>query len=134
MKKDENSENWLLAKKPLGGFSCASCESYIGDLKENNEKILWNQLPERDFITTNTNRIGNGFSRILNLVNINKEAKDKKENNNLSNVELVNNKNEDDGNSLDKKYMNITMNKVGDEQKNIFRGYLFIIFYSLFFF
>ena len=103
MKKDENSENWLLAKKPLGGFSCASCESYIGDLKENNEKILWNQLPERDFITTNTNRIGNGFSRILNLVNINKEAKDKKENNNLSNVELVNNKNEDDGNSLDKK-------------------------------
>ena len=123
MKKDENSENWLLAKKPLGGFSCASCESYIGDLKENNEKILWNQLPERDFITTNTNRIGNGFSRILNLVNINKEAKDKKENNNLSNVELVNNKNEDDGNSLDKKYMNITMNKVGDEQKNIFRDY-----------
>ena len=123
MKKDENSDNWLLAKKPLGGFSCASCESYIGDLKENNEKILWNQLPERDFITTNTNRIGNGFSRILNLVNINKEAKDKKENNNLSNVELVNNKNEDDGNSLDKKYMNITMNKVGDEQKNIFRDY-----------
>ena len=66
IKKDENNDNWLLAKRPIGSFSFASCESYIGDLKENNEKVLWNQLPEREIITTNTNRIGNGFSRILN--------------------------------------------------------------------
>ena len=66
IKKDENNDNWLLAKRPIGGSSFASCESYIGDLKENNEKFLWNQLPEREIITTNTNRIGNGFSRILN--------------------------------------------------------------------
>ena len=66
IKKDENNDNWLLAKRPIGGSSFASCESYIGDLKENNEKVLWNQLPEREIITTNTNRIGNGFSRILN--------------------------------------------------------------------
>ena len=66
IKKDENNDNWLLAKRPIGGSSFASCESYIGDLKENNEKVLWNQLPEREIITTNTNRIGNGFGRILN--------------------------------------------------------------------
>ena len=88
IKKDENSENWLLAKKPIGGFSCASCESYLGDLKENNEKVIWNQLPERDILTTNTNRIGNGFSRILNLVNVSKENNsrngDTKKNNNLN--------------------------------------------------
>ena len=78
-KKDEQSDNWLLAKKPLGGYSCASCETYIGDLKENNEKIFWNQLPDREIVNpnlnTNNNKIGNGFSRILNLVNINKEIK-----------------------------------------------------------
>ena len=78
-KKDEQGDNWMLAKKPLGGFSCASCETYLGDLKENNEKVFWNQLPDREIINPNTNinnnKIGNGFSRILNLVNINKEIK-----------------------------------------------------------
>ena len=75
-KRDEQGDNWMLAKKPLGGFSCASCETYLGDLKENNEKIFWNQLPDREStIYTNSNKIGNGFSRILNLVNISKEMK-----------------------------------------------------------
>ena len=75
-KKDEQGDNWMLAKKPLGGYSCASCETYLGDLKENNEKVFWNQLPERETtVNTNSNKIGNGFSRILNLVNINKEIK-----------------------------------------------------------
>ena len=78
-KKDEQSDNWMLAKKPLGGYSCASCETYIGDLKENNEKVFWNQMPDREIVNpnlnTNNNKIGNGFSRILNLVNINKEIK-----------------------------------------------------------
>ena len=78
-KKDEQGDNWMLAKKPLGGFSCASCETYLGDLKENNEKVFWNQLPDREIVNPNTNinnnKIGNGFSRILNLVNINKEIK-----------------------------------------------------------
>ena len=139
-KKDENSENWLLAKKPIGGFSCASCESYLGDLKENNEKVLWNQLPEREILSTNTNRIGNGFSRILNLVNVSKDNNitNRKDNNNVNvtlkpdygglNSELFLQKksNElDEGNNFseNKKYMNITMVKNGDEQKNIFRDF-----------
>jgi hypothetical protein len=48
IKKMEKGDNWLLAKKPIGGFSCASCEAYIGDLQENNEYIAWNKYPARD--------------------------------------------------------------------------------------
>ena len=77
-KKEEKNENWMLAKKPIGGFACASCESYIGDLRENDEKVFWNQFPEynSNFKEVNVNKIGNGFSRILNLVNINNENND----------------------------------------------------------
>jgi hypothetical protein len=48
IKKMEKGDNWLLAKKPIGGFSCASCEAYIGDLHENQEFIAWNKYPARD--------------------------------------------------------------------------------------
>ena len=133
IKKDENSDNWLLAKKPIGGFSCASCESYLGDLKENNEKVLWNQLPEREIITTNnTNRIGNGFSRILNLVNV--ARKDNISPSKISKPDYASFKNElkdknndaiDETNSKleNSKYMNITMIKNGDEEKNTYKDY-----------
>ena len=132
IKKDENSENWLLAKKPIGGFSCASCESYLGDLKDNNEKVIWNQLPEREIISTNTNRIGNGFSRILNLVNVPKKEnispskiikpdygafKNELQSKNSDIIDETNQKLENS------KYMNITMIKNGDEEKNIFKDF-----------
>ena len=32
----------------MNGHLCASCESYIGDLKENEKYIHWNQIPVRD--------------------------------------------------------------------------------------
>ena len=141
IKKDENTENWLLAKKPIGGFSCASCESYLGDLKENNEKILWNQLPERDILTTNTNRIGNGFSRILNLVNVSGDNNSNKKDNNPNSPNSIlkpdygsfknelflqrkNTEGDDENNFSDnKKIMNITTLKNDDEPKNIFKEY-----------
>ena len=75
IKKDEHVDKWLLAKKPLGGFTCASCENYLGDLKENNEQVIWNKFPDRENINSNyDNKVGSGFSRLLNLVNI-KEIK-----------------------------------------------------------
>ena len=75
IKKDEQADKWLLAKKPLGGFSCASCENYLGDLKENNEQVIWNKFPDRENIHSNyDNKVGSGYSRLLNLVNI-KEIK-----------------------------------------------------------
>jgi hypothetical protein len=48
IKKMEKGDNWLLAKKPVNGFACASCESYIGDLHDNNQHIPWNKYPIRD--------------------------------------------------------------------------------------
>ena len=92
LKKDEKSDNWLIAKKQIGGFACASCDNYIGDLKENDEKVFWNQFPEytnytiKDIKDLNVNKIGNGFSRILNLVNINKEI-----NENDKGIKILNN-------------------------------------------
>ena len=81
IKKDEKTDNWMLAKKPLGGFSCASCENYLGDLKENDEKVFWNQFPEHDNKDININRIGNGFSRILNMINVKSENQNNDDNN-----------------------------------------------------
>ena len=40
----EKGDNWLLAKKPVGGHSCASCESYIGDLLDHNQHVPWNKM------------------------------------------------------------------------------------------
>ena len=68
--KKEKNDNWLLAKKPVGGFSCASCETYIGDLKDKNDFIHWNKYPYRDKNVEKNYRIGNGFSRMLNMLNI----------------------------------------------------------------
>lgn len=40
----EKGDNWLIAKKPIGGHSCASCESYIGDLNDHNQYVPWNKM------------------------------------------------------------------------------------------
>jgi len=48
-KEEKNADKWWLAKKPMGGNSCASCEAYIGDLQEDNTFIPWNQYPAREF-------------------------------------------------------------------------------------
>ena len=63
-------ENWLLATKPITGFSCAACESYIGDLKSEKEKfIAWNKLPTKEG-GEKLYRMGNGFSKMLSMLNV----------------------------------------------------------------
>ena len=64
-----DADNWLLAKKPINGFSCVACESYLGDLKtDKNKYIPWNKLPVRD-PGDKLYRMGNGFSKMLNMLN-----------------------------------------------------------------
>ncbi len=49
--KKEKGDNWLIAKRPVGGYECASCESYIGNLpntQTNNQHVNWNKYPQRD--------------------------------------------------------------------------------------
>lgn len=63
-------ENWLLATKPISGFNCAACESYIGDLKTEKEKFIpWNKLPTKEG-AEKLYRMGNGFSKMLSMLNI----------------------------------------------------------------
>ena len=70
-KKDTMNEadNWLLAKKPISGYSCAACESYIGDLRDDPHKFIpWNKMPLRD-PGDKLYRMGNGFSKMLQMLN-----------------------------------------------------------------
>ena len=83
--KREKNDNWLIAKKPVGGFSCASCESYIGDLKERGDYIAWSKYPQREKNIEKNYRVGNGFSRMLNMLNI--DVKNSFDNFNLNNYE-----------------------------------------------
>ena len=68
VKKSDRNDNWLIAKKPIGGHACASCEAYIGDLKEKGDFVAWNKYPQRE--RDKNYRVGNGFSRMLNMLNI----------------------------------------------------------------
>ena len=66
-KKADGAENWLLAKKPLNNYLCASCESVIrGELDRKTDYIPWNKYPSRD---DKPHRMGHGFSRMLQMVN-----------------------------------------------------------------
>jgi len=55
-KNKEKGDNWLLAKKPVNGYSCASCEAYIGDLHDTTQPVHWNKYPNRDF-TSDPNKL-----------------------------------------------------------------------------
>ena len=65
-KKMDGSDNWLLAKKPLNNYQCASCEAMLNDLEKKDNYIAWNKYPNRE---EKTYRMGHGFSRMLQMVN-----------------------------------------------------------------
>ena len=86
-KKLDRSESWLLSKRPMN--VCASCEAYIGELKENSSFVPWNKYPIKEIANDNNNnsanklyRVGSGFSKMLQIMNV--ETK-KKNNNNFDN-------------------------------------------------
>ena len=66
-KKLDGQDNWLLAKKPLNNYLCASCEGIIkGELDKRCDYIPWNKYPNREEKYT---RMGHGFSHMLQMVN-----------------------------------------------------------------
>ena len=65
--KENKTDNWLLAKRSLNSNLCASCEAYIGDLKDNNEYQPWNKYPMRD-PNDKVYKLGNGFSKMLQMI------------------------------------------------------------------
>ena len=67
-REKEKNESVILASKPVGGYKCASCEAYIGELKDSYTYLPWNKYhgTERPY------RLGSSFSRILQGLNIEK--------------------------------------------------------------
>ena len=77
IKKIDKGENWLLAKKPITNNLCASCESYIGDLKDSNDNNLyipWNKYPVKD-PNDKLYRMGHGFSKMLQMIQVDENDK-----------------------------------------------------------
>ena len=76
--KEENEKNWLITKKPMGGFICGSCEKYIGDLKSYTDRTVhWKKMPVRIKENDTGNeilKIGNGYSRLLNMIDFDKDG------------------------------------------------------------
>ena len=66
-KPHEKNDSWLLAKKAISSNVCASCESFLGELKENNEYIAWKKPFNPQEMTM---RIGDGFSRMLKMISV----------------------------------------------------------------
>ena len=80
-RKVDGSDNWLLAKKPLNNYVCASCENIIrGELDKKSEFVPWNKYPNRE---EKSYRYGHGFSRMLQLINEDRK-KDMKEKDSMS--------------------------------------------------
>ena len=114
-KKDtvNEADNWLLAKKPLSGYSCAACESMINNLRDDANKFIpWNKLPLRD-PSDKLYRMGNGFSKMLQMLNfdsygnvslnpniINETSINNEVNNNNSNNNINNNLSGEQNNNL----------------------------------
>ena len=77
-KAEHENDNWLIAKKPINGYSCAACESFIGELKEeqSNKYIPWNKMPIREREKEiekekeKIYRLGNGYSKVLKMVGV----------------------------------------------------------------
>ena len=65
-KREDTADNWLLAKKPLNNYQCASCEAMLKDLDKKDTFVAWNKYPNRE---EKTYRMGHGFSRMLQMVN-----------------------------------------------------------------
>ena len=65
-KKDADS--WLMAKRPLKCFNCATCESNIKNITPTNEYLAWNKYPPSNSIDK-IFRINAGFSKVLQMAN-----------------------------------------------------------------
>jgi len=62
------AEDAMFTKKPLGGFSCASCEKGLVNLQgQIAEYYPWNKMPARD-PSERIAKVGQGFSKMLGML------------------------------------------------------------------
>ena len=77
-REDQESGNWLITKKPMSGYSCASCDTYLGELKNDQNKFVnWKKMPlkEKEIKEEQFYKVGNGYSRLLQMINFDKDGK-----------------------------------------------------------
>ena len=78
-RNEDGGENILISKKTPGGYSCASCESFLGDLKTDKKYVPWKKMPyplrERELSNDGFLKIGNGYSRLLQMIDFDKNGK-----------------------------------------------------------
>ena len=119
--KDSKADNWLLAKRPLNSNLCASCEAYIGDLKDNSNYPPWNtRYPHKDS-NDKYYRLGNGFSKMLQMLNVDENEKknasniQKNINANNSEINVANKLNE---NNASKSNLSAIKTEINNENNN----------------
>ena len=112
-KKDtfNEADNWLLAKKPISGYSCAACESVIGNLRDDANKFIpWNKLPLRD-PGDKLYRMGNGFSKMLQMLNFDSYGNVSLNPNIINEANFYNNVNINNNNNINNSINNSGQNK-----------------------
>ena len=90
---NKEADNWMLAKKPINSYVCASCESYLGELKNKNIFLPWNKIPLRE---EKKYRMGQGFSKMLQLVNMDLLKNADRINNDLTIKDYIEKEKDDD--------------------------------------
>ena len=66
---NDNEDDAMFTKKPLGGTSCASCAKDVVDMYGKRVEYLpWGKLPFRD-PSERIARVGQGFSKMLSMIN-----------------------------------------------------------------
>lgn len=62
--KKSDADSWIMGKKPVGCFNCATCEANIKNENPSSEYLAWNKYPQQDKIY----RMGQGFSHMLQMM------------------------------------------------------------------
>ena len=117
-KKDtvNEADNWLIAKKPITGYSCAACESVIGNLKDDQNRFIpWNKLPLRD-PGDKLYRMGNGFSKMLQMLTFDSYGNASLNPNMMH--EMPNSNNHNNNNDINNSINNININNTGSKDNS----------------
>ena len=67
-KEKETKSTCMFSSKPVCGFKCASCDTYIGEIKESFQYLPWNKYPLQD--NNKPYSIGSGYSRVLQSMSV----------------------------------------------------------------
>ena len=102
-KKVEKADNWLLAKKVINPHLCASCDTYLGDLKPvtNSNFVGWNRFPLNES-ARKIFKVNGGFSKVMNLIN--QDYSQERSKSNSENVSKERNSSSEDGKVKNKIY------------------------------